>query len=147
MPRDDPLTPVRLGNWPLYSVLVQFPVVCFAGAFATDLAYWHTELFLWETFGVWLLAAGCAFAGLAGLAGLFKLLSDRRSRMWNLAWPHAIASLLAAVLSVVNAFVHSRDGFTAVVPDGLALSSIVVLIMLLTTWMSWTSSPRTGVAS
>lgn len=35
----------RLGERPLYTLLVQFPVVCFVGALATDIAYWRTELF------------------------------------------------------------------------------------------------------
>ncbi|HEV7815809.1 MAG TPA: DUF2231 domain-containing protein, partial [Janthinobacterium sp.] len=62
---------------------------------------------------------------------------DRRVRAAHLAWPHALTSLVAALLSVVNAFVHSRDGYTAVVPTGLTLSCIVVVLMLLATWMGW----------
>jgi uncharacterized membrane protein len=33
---------------------------------------------------------------------------------------------------VINAFVHSRDGYTAVVPTGLMLSGSVVAVLLLT---------------
>jgi len=33
---------------------------------------------------------------------------------------------------VINAFVHSRDGYTAVVPTGLMLSGSVVVVLLLT---------------
>ena len=130
-------SPARLSDRPLYSLLVQFPVVCFVGALVADVAYWRTELFTGETFSVWLLAAGCAFAGLAGLVGLFEFVRDRRLRSWRLAWPHALTSLLAAVLSVVNVFVHSRDGYTAVVPEGLTLSAIVVVLMLAAAWMGW----------
>ena len=138
----EPSSSMRLSNRPLYSMLVQFPVVCFVGTLLTDLAYWRTELFLWETFSVWLLAAGCVFAGLTGIVGLVDFARDRRVRMARLAWPHALASLLAALLSIVNAFVHSRDGYTAVVPDGLTLSAVVVLIMLLATWMGWSGADR-----
>lgn len=128
-------SPARLSDRPLYSLLLQFPVVCFVGALVADIAYWRTELFTWETFSVWLLAAGCLFASLAGLVGLFEFVRDRRLRAWRLAWPHALTSLLAAVLSVVNVFVHSRDGYTAVVPEGLTLSAIVVVLMLAAAWM------------
>ena len=48
------------------------------------------------------------------------------------AWPRAIGYLLAVVLALVNAFVHSRDGYTAVVPTGLMLSGLVVVVLLLT---------------
>jgi uncharacterized membrane protein len=30
--------------------------------------------------------------------------------------------------------VHSRDGYTAIVPTGLALSALVVVILLFTGW-------------
>jgi uncharacterized membrane protein len=128
---------VSLSNRPVYALLVQFPVACFIGAFVTDIAYAQTQLFLWETFSVWLLAVGCVMAGLAGLAGLFSFVSDRRVRAAHLAWPHALTSLAAALLSIVNAFVHSRDGYTAVVPTGIMLSGIVVVLMLAATWMGW----------
>lgn len=143
-------SPARLSDRPLYSLLVQFPVVCFAGALVADIAYWRTVLFIWETFSVWLLAAGCLFAGLAGLVGLVEFVRDRRLRAWRLAWPHALTSLLAALLAVVNVFVHSRDGYTAVVPEGLTLSVVVVVLMLAAAWMGWaTPQPmrRMGVAA
>lgn len=143
-------SPARLGDRPLYSLLVQFPAVCFVGALVSDITYWRTENFIWVTFSVWLLAAGCAFAGLAGLVGLFEFVRDRRVRAGRLAWPHALTSLVAAVLAVFNVFVHSRDGYTAVVPEGLVLSIVVVVLMLAAAWMGWgTPQPmrRLGVAA
>lgn len=142
--------PVRLGNQPLYAFLVQFPVVCFVGTLLSDVAYWRTNLFIWETFSVWLVTAGCVTAGLTGIVGLVCFLGDRRARGWRFAWPHALTSLFAALLSVVNAFVHSRDGYTAVVPDGLILSVLVVLLMALTAGMGWhrtESVARVGVVA
>lgn len=150
MPADVIRFPARLGDRPLYAFLVQFPAVCFVATFVADIAYWRTASFMWETFSAWLVAAGCVMAALAGLVGLFEFLRDRRIRSARFAWPHALLSLLAVVLSVVNAFVHSRDGYTAVVPDGLTLSGIVVLLMLAVTWLGWTAPTaveRTGVAA
>lgn len=83
------------------------------------------------------MTAGCVTAGLAGIVGLVCFLGDRRARAWRFAWAHALTSLVVALLSVVNAFVHSRDGYTAVVPDGLILSVLVVLLMALAAWMGW----------
>jgi uncharacterized membrane protein len=48
-----------------------------------------------------------------------------------------LTCLVAAILSVVNAFIHSRDGYSAVVPTGLALSAIVVVLMVIATWLGW----------
>lgn len=136
---------VGLNHRPLYSTLVQFPVVCFVGALFTDVAYARTALYLWESFSVWLLAAGCVFAGLAGIVGLFIFLGDRRARAMPLAWPYALTSLAAAVLAVFNTFVHSRDGYTAVVPTGLTLSCIVVALMLVATFIAWNAPRRTVI--
>jgi len=52
-------------------------------------------------------------------------------------------------LSLINAFVHSRDAYTSVVPTGLILSASVVVILLFTGWMGWSMvyRQRVGVTS
>lgn len=142
MPVNNLLPPLPLSDRPLYATLVQFPAVCFVGTLLTDLAYWRTDLYLWETFSVWLLTAGCVLAGITGIVGLVEFIRDRRARAWRWAWPQALLSLIAALLSVVNAFVHSRDGYTAVVPDGITLSAIVVVLMAVVVWMGWNHTHR-----
>jgi uncharacterized membrane protein len=124
-------------------MLVPFPVACFAGALVTDLAYWLTPDVMWERFSVWLIAAGLMLAGLAAIAGLIDL--ARGARFATLAWPHAIGYVLAVVLSLVNVLVHSRDGYTAVVPTGLALSALVVVVLLVAGWLGSTMVDRERV--
>ncbi len=63
---------------------------------------------------------------------------NRQVRRQNAAWLHMIGNVLVMVLSLFNAFVHSRDGWTAIVPTGLTLSAIVVLLLLFTGWQGWT---------
>lgn len=140
-----PVIAPRLGlaSQPVYATLVQFPAVCFVGALITDLAYWRTELYIWETFSIWLITLGCIFAGFAFLAGLITWISHRHVRQVRHAGLHAIVSIVALALSIVNAFVHSRDGYVAVVPDGLVLSIAVFILMCIATWLGW---PRTQVA-
>lgn len=43
---------------------------------------------------------------------------------------HFWLNLIAIVLAIINAFVHSRDAY-AVVPQGLVLSAIVVALLSL----------------
>jgi uncharacterized membrane protein len=51
--------------------------------------------------------------------------------------------LLGVLLSLINVFIHSRDGYTAVVPTGLTLSALVVVILLATASAGWSlTSPR-----
>ena len=52
---------------------------------------------------------------------------------------------MALVLAIVNAFVHSRDAYTSVVPTGLILSALVVLILLVTGWAGSGMVYRHGV--
>ena len=127
-------------------MLVPFPIACFVGALVTDLAYWRTLDVLWERFSIWLIAAGLLVAGLAVIAGVIDLAVGRRIR--TLAWPHAVGYALALALSLINAFIHSRDGYTAVVPTGLMLSGLVVVILLVTGWMgsALVYRHRTGAA-
>jgi uncharacterized membrane protein len=149
MSDDNPRSTARVGGHPIHAMLVPFPIVCFVGAFVTDLAYWHTASVLWETFSVWLLTAGLVMAGFAVIAGLIDFIGSRRIRALKPAWPHVLGNVLVLILSVINAFVHSRDGYTAVVPTGLILSGLVVLILLFTGWMGWSMvyRHRVGVAN
>lgn len=126
-----------LASQPAYATLVQFPAVCFIGAFVTDLAYWKTLNFIWETFSIWLLTAGCIFGGLALIAGLITWIAHRHVRVVRYAGAYVFATLAAFILSIINAFIHSRDGYVAVVPSGLTLSTIVVILMLVATWLGW----------
>jgi uncharacterized membrane protein len=124
-----------IGGHPIHAILVQFPIVCFVGAFITDIVYWRSMSFIWETFSVWLLTAGLVGAGLAVVAGLIDFVADHRIRQLRSGWIHALGNGLVIALSVINVLVHSRDGYTAVVPTGIILSGVVVLIMMITGWM------------
>jgi uncharacterized membrane protein len=113
-------------------MLVPFPIACFAGALVTDIVYWRSTDVMWESFSDWLVTVGMIMAGFAIIAFLIDLVGGKRIR--TLAWPHAVGYVLAFLLSLLNAFVHSRDGYTAIVPTGLTLSALVVVILLVTGW-------------
>jgi uncharacterized membrane protein len=132
---ENPRSTASIGGHPIHTMLVQIPIVCFVGAFVTDVVYWRSMSFIWETFSVWLLTAGLVGAGLAVIAGLIDFVADHRIRKLRSAWIHALGNGLIIALSLINVFVHSRDGYTAVVPTGIILSGVVVLIMTVTGWM------------
>jgi uncharacterized membrane protein len=114
--------------------VVVFSAAYFFGALVTDLVYWQTPDVLWERFSIWLIAAGLITAGLAVIAYVIDLAGGRR--IDRPAWPGVVGYALAVLLSLLNAFVHSRDGYTAVVPTGLMLSGLVIVILLLTAWVA-----------
>jgi uncharacterized membrane protein len=128
----------------IHQMLVPFSVAYLIGAFVTDLAYWRTALVMWERFSVWLIAAGLVIAGLAAIAAVIDLLTSGQRPAWFRALTYAVA----IALSIVNVLVHSRDGYTAVVPTGLVLSGLVTILLLSTLVGGWslTDSDRVGAA-
>jgi uncharacterized membrane protein len=85
---------------------------------------------MWERFSIWLIMAGLVMAGLAVFAYVINSLAGRRRRGGS-AWLRPVGFALAVFLAVTDAFVHSRDGYTAVIPSGLMLSASVVIVLLL----------------
>jgi uncharacterized membrane protein len=128
--------PVR--GHPIHQILVPFSIAYFIGAFVTDLAYWRTAQVMWERFSVWMIAAGLAIAALAILAALVDLLGGRQRP----AWVRAVTYVAAIVLSLFNVFIHSRDGYTAVVPAGLTLSAVVTILLLSVVGSGWSLTYR-----
>ena len=118
---------------PIHKILVSFSAAYFVGALVTDLVYWQIPDVLWERFSIWLITAGLIMAGLAAIAYVIDLAGGRR--IDRPAWPRAVGYAIAVLLSLLNAFVHSRDGYTAVVPTGLMLSGLVIVVLLLTAWV------------
>jgi uncharacterized membrane protein len=115
---------------PFHKMLVAFSAAYFAGALVTDLVYWQMPAVLWERFSIWLITAGLVLSGLAAVAYIIDLVTGRK--IDRPAVPRVVGYALAVLLSLINAFVHSRDGYTAVVPTGLTLSVLVIVVLLLT---------------
>ncbi|MEA2896361.1 MAG: hypothetical protein QOJ84_1976 [Bradyrhizobium sp.] len=130
--RNNDLRPIpRHRARPVHSMLASFSAAYFAGALVTDVVYWQMPDVMWERFSIWLIMAGLVMAGLAVFAYVINTLAGRRRR-GGPVWPRPIGFALAVFLAVIDTFVHSRDGYTAVVPTGLMLSASVVIVLLLT---------------
>jgi uncharacterized membrane protein len=132
-------SPVKADRRSLHEMLTPFPVAYFTGAFVTDLAYWQSANVMWERFSVWLITAGLIATIFVVLAAIIDLVRGKQKP----DWAHASAYAFAILLSLVNVLVHSRDGYTAVVPTGLTLSGLVFVILLAATSAGWAfSSPH-----
>ena len=129
---------------PIHKMLVSFSAAYFTGALVTDIVYWQMPDVVWERFSIWLIVAGLVVSGIAVIAYLIELAA--RSKIERPAWPGVVGYAVAVLLSLINAFVHSRDGYTAVVPTGLMLSGLVVVVLLLTalTGMALANRSRIG---
>ncbi|GGE01482.1 membrane protein [Aureimonas endophytica] len=130
-----PTLRTRDGGHGVHAFLASFPVVCFTLALFTDIAFWQSGNIMWQNFSAWLLFAGLVGGGLAVIAGLVDLVIRRRGSGRRRSWLHSVGSFLVLVLAFINSLVHAGDGWTAVVPYGLALSAVTAVLMLLTAWI------------
>jgi len=135
-------TATPLGR-PFHKMLVSFSAAYFTGALVTDLVYWQMPDVMWERFSIWLIVAGLVLAGFAVVAFLIDLASG--AQIERPVLPRVVGYALAVLLSLVNAFVHSRDGYTAVVPTGLMLSGLVFVVLSLTALISAALANRSRV--
>jgi len=115
----------------VHAALLSFPIACFSLTLLTDIAYWQTANLLWLHFSEWLLLAGLLFGLLAALV----LLLDLLARGVRPGWPAVAGGIVVMLLAALNSFIHTADGWTAVVPYGLAVSALTVLVMIVTAWL------------
>jgi uncharacterized membrane protein len=109
-----------------------FAISCFVGTFLTDLAYTKTFASMWPTFSSWLLTTGLFVAAAGVLAGIIDFLIGWKTRDLRVAWIRATGEAIALAAAILNAFIHARDGYIAIVPTGITLSAIVLIILLTT---------------
>jgi uncharacterized membrane protein len=123
-------------RWRLHPFLVSIGGTLLIAAFPSDVMYSQTALMEWSNASEWLIAAGLVFALLAAIALVIELLADRARRI---SWIDFVLLALAALLSLVNAFVHSRDAWTTVEPEGIWLSGLSALLMLIVGVRGWSA--------
>jgi uncharacterized membrane protein len=128
---------------PIHKMLVSFSAAYFAGALVTDFVYWQIPDVLWERFSIWLICAGLVMAGLATVAFVIDIAGRRE--IDRPVWRRVTGYALAVGLEVISAFVHSRDGYTAVVPTGLMLSALAIVVLALTALAGRVLANRSGV--
>jgi uncharacterized membrane protein len=116
----------------VHASLQAFPIACFSLTLVSDLAYMQTVNLLWLHFSEWLLLAGLVFGGFALLARLI----DYFVRSVRPSWLAVMGGIVVLLLATLNSFVHTADGWTAVVPFGLALSILTVIAMMATGWFA-----------
>jgi uncharacterized membrane protein len=122
---------VAIAGVPVHAMLVPFPIVCFTGAMLTDIIYSNSPQVQWANFSQWLLAFGLIMGVLAAIFGLIDFLAAGRARP-RVGWFHLVGNAVILVLALFNNLVHSRDGWTGVMPTGLTLSVITVVLMVVT---------------
>lgn len=119
---------------PMHAGLIPLGAGLLFAALATDVAYLRTVSTQWETFSVWLITGGLVVAFVAALALVADLLTGRTRHISPLKF---VVLVSAVVTAVVNVLVHSRDGYTAVVPTGIGLSVVTAMLLAVAAWGGW----------
>lgn len=118
------------GPNPLHGLLLSFPVALFPAALLTDIAYLRTEQIQWTNFSAWLIAGAMVFTGLVLAWAVVSLVIGLRGgdRLRRMVYAGVLAGLF--VVGLINAFQHSRDGWSSVGTFGLLLSIISAILAL-----------------
>jgi uncharacterized membrane protein len=122
-------------RWLLHPAFVSIGGSLLIAAFPSDIMYYQTSLMQWANASSWLIAGGLVLALVAAIALLIDVFSGRGR---PIGWLNFILLTAAALLSLVNVFIHSRDAWTSVVPEGLWLSGIAALLLLVVAFRGWT---------
>jgi uncharacterized membrane protein len=108
--------------------------VLLIAAFGTDYIYYTTALWQWANFSAWLITFGLIVMFVAVLLLLIDFVTGRVGR------PNISSFILvtaATLLSLVNAFVHTRDAWTSVVPQGIFLSAVSTILLVIAGARGW----------
>lgn len=103
-------------------------------AFVTDAMYYKNSIWLWANFSAWLIVFGLV---VALVAAIFLVIDAVTGRAGRVHWLEFILVAAAALLSLLNAFVHSRDAWTSVVPQGIVLSAVVAVLLSIAGFRGW----------
>ena len=129
-------------RWLLHPFFVSIGGVLLIAAFASDIMYSQNSLMQWSNASGWLITVGLLFALIAAIVLLAEVLIGIAG---PISWLDFVLLAVAALLSIVNAFVHSRDAWTSVVPQGIWLSGISALLLLIVGVRGWSVTARPAV--
>ena len=119
---------------PLHRGFIGAGGVLLIAAFVTDYTYYTTALWQWANFSTWLITAGLIVMLVAVMLLLIDFATGRAARLNTSSF---ILVTAAALLSLTNAFVHSRDAWTSVVPQGILLSAVSTILLVIAGARGW----------
>jgi uncharacterized membrane protein len=118
----------------LHPPLVAAGASLLIAAFVTDYMYYSTSQMQWANFSAWLITGGLVVALVAAIFLLIDVLLGHTGRLHRIEFAGLV---LVAVLSIANVLIHSRDAWTSVVPQGITISAIVAVLLLVMGFRGW----------
>ncbi|MEI9930145.1 MAG: DUF2231 domain-containing protein [Rhizomicrobium sp.] len=119
---------------PVHSFFIGLGGALLMAALFTDYMYSNNSLMQWSNFSAWLILGGLILALVSAIVLAIEILLHRTG---PIRWLDFSILAVAAVLSIINEFVHTRDAWTTVVPTGITLSAIVTILLLVAGLRGW----------
>lgn len=113
----------------LHAILLAYPIALFTAALVSDIAYLRTAEIQWSNFASWLIVGALVSGGLVLAWAILGLVFNRRTSRARAAFYCALVAIMWGA-GLINAFQHSRDGWSSVGMTGLGLSIVSVLAAL-----------------
>jgi uncharacterized membrane protein len=120
---------------PLHAVLLAGALTLAVGALLADITYARSFETQWKNFATWLVVVAevlSAVVAVWALADFARLDRDRGPRRIT----YLVAASFAALLGLLNALVHTGDGWQSM-PAALYLSGLVVMLLIVSTWLGF----------
>ncbi|MCK8782492.1 DUF2231 domain-containing protein [Rhizobium sp. NTR19] len=127
-------TTARVKGHPLHPLLVPLPIGFFVATLLCDLAFWWSADLLWATAGFWALFVAVLTAAIAAVAGGIDFAGNRKIRALGDAWRHMVGNVIAVVVAFASLLLRWSDAPSAVLPWGLAASTVIFVLILYTGW-------------
>ncbi len=121
---------------PLHGLLLAWPVAMFPAALASDITYLNSAEIQWTNFSAWLITGGLLGGGFALIWSIVALLRRKGSAKSRLAIV-SVLLLMMMIAGLINAFQHSRDGWSSVGITGLILSIISSILAVAAGWIAY----------
>jgi len=128
-----PVDPDRVRR-PFHPFFVGLGGALLMAALFTDYMYSSNALMQWANFSAWLITGGLI---LALVSAIVLIIDVALGRAGPIRWLDFALLAVAAVLSIVNVFIHTRDAWTSVVPSGITLSAIVAILLAIAGLRGW----------
>jgi uncharacterized membrane protein len=125
---------VAIAGHPLHPLSVIFPIAFLAAALGSDFGYFLTRRPFWAEASIWLIGAGLAGGAIAAIIGMSDFLRIERVRKRTAGWAHMILNVAILVLTAINFILRWNNFEGAILPWGLAISTIVGTLTSLSGW-------------
>lgn len=114
----------------VYGLLNPIPFGFFVAALIFDVLYLNTAVMQWVKSAAWLIVFGLLFAIIPRLVNLAQVWITSRQSALRADRIDFWLNLVAIIVALSNAFVHSRDAYASM-PDGVWLSACTVILMVI----------------